>query len=276
MSCDERTQDGRRSRHGATISLQTYDIMLAPQRPWRYRLRWGPSRPGGDDGRALAANDDGHQGEDLEAARQGRGSRRSRSTTRTRSRSRCSRTSSGHRRRRDREEAPRDADVEARAGRRQARRPGPSGARRRARGPRPLGARAQDVRPAAAPGPRPADRGLEAQQEKLIENEKRLVGEGRELPQPEGGHQGPVLGGRGAGARSARRRAASARRWPTSAWRSSARRTRPRTCRPAPRRSTSSSRQGRSRTSPAGRDGARPRAGTDLGLEPTSTPSSPS
>ena len=41
--------------------------------------------------------------------------------------------------------------------------------------------------------------GLQAQQEKLIENEKRLAVQGRGLPQPEGGHQGAVLGRRGTG-----------------------------------------------------------------------------
>ncbi len=70
---------------------------------------------------------------------------------------------------------------------------------------------------------------LEKQQEQMTASEQKLRSEDRAVPLAQGGHQGAVLGGRGAGADLRGGHAAWARRWPTSAWPCSVRWTRPRT-----------------------------------------------
>ena len=126
----------------------------------------------------------------------------------------------GHRRRRHSEEAPADAGKHAAADRRQARHAGASGARRRPRGPRPHGARTQERRAdraavARRAGHRTGDPAAEA--DRLRAETAR---QDRSLPHQEGGHQGAVLGRRGAGAHlrgGHRRRRADGRRGPGDA-----------------------------------------------------------
>ena len=71
---------------------------------------------------------------------------------------------------------------------------------REPRGPRAHGARAQGADPGPAPGARHADRRARAAAAEPDRPGAAPVGEGRVVPHPEGGREGPVLRGRGAGA----------------------------------------------------------------------------
>ena len=223
-------------------------------RPKRYiardRLRLSAISTGGRHARPVGAHDDDHQGEVLEASQQGREPRRDARLQLRGAAAPAPEREARDRRRHDREEAPRDpVHLDAAAGR-EARRPGEGGDAGEPRGPRPAGAdqeggdpgparRHHDPGPAARGSAAEADRGLAA-----------ALGEDRAVPQPEGGHQGAVLGRRGPGADRRGGDRDLQPRCPTSAPRSSVRRTRPSTCRPVPTRSTSSPRRAHSTTSP--------------------------
>ena len=102
------------------------------------------------------------------------------------------------------------------------------------RGARPRGAGAQERRPDRAAVARHAGHRTRRPAGEADRVREETARQDRSLPHQEGGHQGAVLGRRGAGAdlrgRHRRRRADGRRR----AWRCSARWTRPRTCAPAP------------------------------------------
>ncbi|CAA9508079.1 MAG: Suppressor of sigma54-dependent transcription, PspA-like, partial [uncultured Solirubrobacteraceae bacterium] len=140
------------------------------------------------------------QGEDLEDARQGRGSGRDPRLQLHEAARVAAGRQEGHRRRRHGQEAAADAVVEARAVRREARRAGPHRPPAGQRGPRADRARAQDRRPDGAAVARPAGRRARGPAAEAHRLRAEAAHEDRGLPLQEGGHQGPVLRRRGAGA----------------------------------------------------------------------------
>src|SRR4051794_6995921 len=139
------------------------------------------------------------QGEDLEASRPGRGSRRDARLRLPEAGRAASEREEGHRGRGHVQEAPSDAAGQAQAERGEARHPGAHRAGAGPRGPRADGAGAQERRADRAPIARLADPGAREPADPADREREEAAREGRGLPDQEGGHQGAVLRLRGPG-----------------------------------------------------------------------------
>ncbi|CAA9485870.1 MAG: Suppressor of sigma54-dependent transcription, PspA-like, partial [uncultured Solirubrobacterales bacterium] len=142
---------------------------------------------------------DGSQGEGLEAPQSRRGPFGDARVRLPEAGRDASGRQEGDRRGHDLEEADPDAVAEDGGPGRQARHPGPPGARAEQRGARPRRPRAQGRPPGRAPVARRAGHRARAPAGAAHPERAEAAPEDRGFPHQEGGHQGPVLGGRGAG-----------------------------------------------------------------------------
>ena len=155
---------------------------------------------GGSDGRLDRAHVNRREGEGVQASGPRRRPRRDPRLQLPEAGRTAAERQEGHRRRGHRQEAAADAGELVAAERGQARHPGPPGALGGSRRPRAHCARAQERRADRASVARHAGwrtGGAAAEAERFRAEAAR---EDRGLPHQEGGHQGAVLGGRGAGA----------------------------------------------------------------------------